>query len=284
MTYIRRKSILPKAKMKVHIKFKEYVIKYDIQTNYQRWILDGNIGTVEDYFYECGHHPTYPYISGYNERKPVEQWIAYSSGQDGWNAYNSAVASGFEGSITDWLISFLSDLGLRYSGAPNYNNYLYAEWRANIGSGAYMTVNYMEINDGYYKYSMRGTIDCGDGKALVYYGHTTARHLYPSRDREYDIVINANLTNMQGFFYGNDKTVRATHIEFPTSCETIIGGSYSDTDDGMYSELSSVIIPETVKTIGSLAFYRTALTSVTIASDCVYAEDSFPPNCQINYY
>lgn len=50
------------------------------------------------------------------------------------------------------------------------------------------------------------------------------------------------------------------------------------------SELKTVRIPETVKTIGRYAFRNTQLTSVTIASDCEYYDTSFPDGCIINFY
>lgn len=49
--------------------------------------------------------------------------------------------------------------------------------------------------------------------------------------------------------------------------------------------LVSVRIPESVKDIGTFAFTNTALTSVTIAHDCQYNEEtSFPDGCTINFY
>lgn len=48
--------------------------------------------------------------------------------------------------------------------------------------------------------------------------------------------------------------------------------------------LNTVVIPETVKSIGEYAFRNTALTSVTIASDCFYYPTSFPDGCVINFY
>ena len=48
--------------------------------------------------------------------------------------------------------------------------------------------------------------------------------------------------------------------------------------------LEKVYIPESVKSIGAHAFAGTALTSVTIASDCVYYGTSFPSGCTVNFY
>lgn len=49
--------------------------------------------------------------------------------------------------------------------------------------------------------------------------------------------------------------------------------------------LTKVKIPRSVKKIGPYAFRNTALTSVTIASDCEYNHlTSFPDGCQINFY
>lgn len=45
--------------------------------------------------------------------------------------------------------------------------------------------------------------------------------------------------------------------------------------------LSSVIIPESVKTIGRYSFSYTALTAVTLPEDCTYYSTSFPKDCAI---
>lgn len=50
------------------------------------------------------------------------------------------------------------------------------------------------------------------------------------------------------------------------------------------SNLETVKIPKSVKYIGETAFRHTALTEVTIASDCVYYPTSFPDGCSVNYY
>lgn len=50
------------------------------------------------------------------------------------------------------------------------------------------------------------------------------------------------------------------------------------------TNLKTVRIPETVKTIGRYAFRNTQLTSVTIASDCEYYPTSFPDGCVVNFY
>lgn len=48
--------------------------------------------------------------------------------------------------------------------------------------------------------------------------------------------------------------------------------------------LTSVLIPRSVKFIGQTAFRGTQLTSVTIANDCTYFPTSFPEGCVVNYY
>ena len=50
------------------------------------------------------------------------------------------------------------------------------------------------------------------------------------------------------------------------------------------SNLSVALIPRSVKYIGKTAFRGTQLTSVTIASDCVYFSTSFPDGCVVNFY
>lgn len=49
-------------------------------------------------------------------------------------------------------------------------------------------------------------------------------------------------------------------------------------------ELKQVSIPKSVKYIGREAFANTKLTSVTIASDCIYYDTSFPKGCVVNFY
>lgn len=48
--------------------------------------------------------------------------------------------------------------------------------------------------------------------------------------------------------------------------------------------LTTVEIPSSVKKIGECAFYNTKIKEVTIASDCEYSDNSFPPDCVINFY
>lgn len=48
--------------------------------------------------------------------------------------------------------------------------------------------------------------------------------------------------------------------------------------------LDSVSIPRSVKFIGNEAFRNTQLRSVTIASDCVYSDTSFPDGCVVSFY
>ena len=48
--------------------------------------------------------------------------------------------------------------------------------------------------------------------------------------------------------------------------------------------LTTVEIPSSVKKIGECAFYNTKIKEVTIASDCEYFDNSFPPDCVINFY
>lgn len=48
------------------------------------------------------------------------------------------------------------------------------------------------------------------------------------------------------------------------------------------TDLVTATIPIGVKKIGRNSFTNTALTSVTIASDCAYHDTSFPDGCEIN--
>lgn len=49
-------------------------------------------------------------------------------------------------------------------------------------------------------------------------------------------------------------------------------------------DLVTVTIPPDVKYIDYYSFWNTGLSSVTIASDCVYYDTSFPTGCIINFY
>ena len=49
-------------------------------------------------------------------------------------------------------------------------------------------------------------------------------------------------------------------------------------------KLRKIVIPESVKKIGSSSFSGTALKSVKIASDCEYSESSFPDGCKVEFY
>ena len=46
----------------------------------------------------------------------------------------------------------------------------------------------------------------------------------------------------------------------------------------------SISIPKTIKNIASYSFRGTGISSVTIASDCTYYDNSFPPGCTVNFY
>jgi len=48
--------------------------------------------------------------------------------------------------------------------------------------------------------------------------------------------------------------------------------------------LKEIVIPKTVKKLGQHTFRGTSLTQVTIASDCEYGPETFPPNCIIKFY
>lgn len=50
------------------------------------------------------------------------------------------------------------------------------------------------------------------------------------------------------------------------------------------SLITKVKIPQSVKQIGEHTFENTALSKVTIASDCTYFPTSFPEGCEVNFY
>jgi hypothetical protein len=61
--------------------------------------------------------------------------------------------------------------------------------------------------------------------------------------------------------------------------ETIDFGAFANARN-----LRQVSIPKSCKKIGRYAFRNTQLSSVTIASDCVYYNTSFPDGCVVNFY
>jgi len=50
------------------------------------------------------------------------------------------------------------------------------------------------------------------------------------------------------------------------------------------TQLRRISIPKSCKKIGRYSFRNTKLTAVTIASDCVYYDTSFPAGCVVNFY
>lgn len=48
--------------------------------------------------------------------------------------------------------------------------------------------------------------------------------------------------------------------------------------------LDTAHIPHSCEEIGEYAFRNTALTSVTISEECVYADTSFPDGCEVNFF
>ena len=50
------------------------------------------------------------------------------------------------------------------------------------------------------------------------------------------------------------------------------------------NHLKKVTIPESVSYIGNSAFKNTALSSVKISADCTYGSESFPENCNVEFY
>ena len=62
----------------------------------------------------------------------------------------------------------------------------------------------------------------------------------------------------------------------PLNCDTRKIGAFA-----YLTNLTSITIPQSVKSIGKYAFYKTGLTSVTLADDCTYYSTSFPENCVV---
>jgi hypothetical protein len=91
------------------------------------------------------------------------------------------------------------------------------------------------------------------------------------------ITIPDSVTTIEQYAFGSCRSL--TSIKIPDLVTTIEQYTFYNC-----RSLTSITIPPSVKSIGTSAFANTALTSVTIAEDCTYASNSFPPNCVINRY
>lgn len=60
---------------------------------------------------------------------------------------------------------------------------------------------------------------------------------------------------------------------------SLISGAFANNQN-----LSKIIIPSSVTLIGDTAFKNTALSSVKIAENCTYGDESFPKDCKIENY
>lgn len=80
-------------------------------------------------------------------------------------------------------------------------------------------------------------------------------------------VVFAQNTNNMGFPY-------------PVGLKTF----YNDGAFKGCTNLTQIKIPPTVKSIGYYTFTDTSLTSVTIAPDCMFYENTFPQGCAVNFY
>ena len=60
---------------------------------------------------------------------------------------------------------------------------------------------------------------------------------------------------------------------------SLISGAFANNQN-----LSKILIPSSVTLIGDTAFKNTALSSVKISSDCVYGDESFPDDCNVEFY
>lgn len=67
-----------------------------------------------------------------------------------------------------------------------------------------------------------------------------------------------------------------TDVELPDGSEEISHGAFLGC-----SNLASVTIPNSVTTIGSLAFCDSALSEVVLPAKCTIVEPAFPPGCSI---
>lgn len=135
---------------------------------------------------------------------------------------------------------------------------------------------------------MSWTVSNGDliSENTVFISRYMDRQNFPSclwRGNTENSIINMNNVFLSNYI--------DTSIGYPSSVWICNNGLTHNIDEpeqlGAFAHathLSSVIIPRSVKSIGEYSFRNTALTSVTIASDCSYYPTSFPDNCTINTY
>lgn len=76
-------------------------------------------------------------------------------------------------------------------------------------------------------------------------------------------------------FYADGKNyLQMKNVRF-----SLISGAFAND-----TSLAKVVIPKSVKLIGENAFRNTSLSSVKIASDCIYSQESFPDSCNVEFY
>ena len=76
-------------------------------------------------------------------------------------------------------------------------------------------------------------------------------------------------------FYADGKNyLQMKNVRF-----SLISGAFANSIN-----LKKIVIPKSVKFIGENAFRNTALSSVKISADCTYGSESFPENCNVEFY
>ena len=76
-------------------------------------------------------------------------------------------------------------------------------------------------------------------------------------------------------FYADGKNyLQMKNVRF-----SLISGAFANSIN-----LKKIVIPQSVKFIGDSAFKNTALSSVKISADCTYGSESFPENCNVEFY
>ena len=76
-------------------------------------------------------------------------------------------------------------------------------------------------------------------------------------------------------FYADGKNyLQMKNVRF-----SLISGAFANSIN-----LKKIVIPQSVKFIGDNAFRNTSLSSVKISADCTYGSESFPENCNVEFY
>lgn len=131
------------------------------------------------------------------------------------------------------------------------------------------------VNNGYPYQNTTGSlieVFTGDTPDGLYTQHKGEYPLY--RDVSSKLVVVFQPPLPSGMFLQNSGTYPTIGVDDVVPVGVCLG----------CSSLTSVTLPKSIKRISDYSFWGTSLKTVTIPSDCVYYEHSFPEECVISYY